>query len=184
MKQILFVIGSLRSNSFNRRLAQEAERIIGGRAEVRYLDYSSLPLMNQDIEFPAPEAVAQVRQQVSEADGIWIFTPEYNHSYPGHLKTLLDWLSRALKKGDFGGPTAIAGKRVTCSGVAGKSGAADSMGKLSELLSLVRAVEMKTPRCGVALTGPSFAADSLDLTEEQSDTLRRQAAAFLEFIGD
>ena len=42
--------------------------------------------MNQDIEFPAPEAVARVRKEVAEADGLWFFTPEYNHSYPASSK--------------------------------------------------------------------------------------------------
>lgn len=50
--------------------------------------------MNEDIEFPAPEAVKRVREAVKAADGLWFFTPEYNHSYPGVLKNLIDWLSR------------------------------------------------------------------------------------------
>ena len=52
MKKILFIIGSLRKESFNRQLALEAEKMIGSQAEVTYLDYSDVPLINQDIEFP------------------------------------------------------------------------------------------------------------------------------------
>ena len=51
------------------------------------------------MEFPTPGEILRVRDEVSKADGIWIFTPEYNHSYPGGLKNLLDWLSRPVKKG-------------------------------------------------------------------------------------
>lgn len=43
MKKILFVIGSLHRDSFNRILAQEAAALIGNRAEVAYLDYTGLP---------------------------------------------------------------------------------------------------------------------------------------------
>ncbi|MGN1219778.1 MAG: NADPH-dependent FMN reductase, partial [Candidatus Cryptobacteroides sp.] len=57
-----------------------------------YLDYSALPMMDQDIEFPAPDEVSKVREKVAEADALWIFSPEYNYSYPGHLKNLIDWL--------------------------------------------------------------------------------------------
>ena len=39
MKKILFIIGSLREGSFNRNLAEEAERMLDGRATVEYLDY-------------------------------------------------------------------------------------------------------------------------------------------------
>lgn len=50
MKKILFMIGSLREESFNRKLAATAERMIAGRAAVEYLSYVDLPLMDQDIE--------------------------------------------------------------------------------------------------------------------------------------
>ena len=47
MKNILFVVGSLRKGSFNHQMAEKAERILDGKATVTYLDYSNLPLMNQ-----------------------------------------------------------------------------------------------------------------------------------------
>ena len=62
MKKILFIIGSLRKNSFNRQLAAVAEEMLKGKAEVSYLDYSKLPFINQDIEFPAPAEVTRVRK--------------------------------------------------------------------------------------------------------------------------
>ena len=80
MKKILFIVGSLRKDSFNRQLAQEAEKNLAGLAEVTYLDYTDVPFLNQDIEYPAPAAVAKLRETVANADGIWIFTPEYNFS--------------------------------------------------------------------------------------------------------
>ena len=182
MKHILFIIGSLRKNSFNRRIAQQAAHILEGKAQVSYLDYTALPLMNQDIEFPTPEVVAQVRQQVLQADGIWIFTPEYNHSYPGLLKNLIDWLSRPMKQGDFGGATALAGRKICLSGAGGRSATADCLGKLTELLTFVRAEVMTSPRLGVALAPASFMTDELTLTESQVQTLRQEAEAFLAFI--
>ena len=62
MKKILFVIGSWRTKSFNRQVANVAKEIIGSRAEVQELDYKDLPLMNQDIEQPEPAEVARVRK--------------------------------------------------------------------------------------------------------------------------
>ena len=68
MKKILFIIGSLRAKSFNRQVANVAKEIIGNRAEVSEMDYSDLPLLNQDIEQPEPAAVARIRKAVSEAE--------------------------------------------------------------------------------------------------------------------
>ena len=56
--------------------------------------------MNQDIEHPAPEAVMRVREAVREADGLWLFSPEYNHAIPGPLKNLIDWLSRPVSEAE------------------------------------------------------------------------------------
>ena len=184
MKKILFIIGSLRKESFNRKLAEEAERMLAGRATVEYLDYSALPLMNQDIEFPAPEAVRKVREKVAEADAIWIFSPEYNYSYPGHLKNLIDWLSRPLVPGDRKTPLAINGKKVALSGAGGASATDKCRAKLTELLSLpfIRADVMTEPQAGITLNPEAWTEGRMVLSEAQRSLLRRQTEAFLAYI--
>ena len=164
MKKILFVIGSLRAKSFNRQVANVAREIIGNRAEVQELDYSDLPLLNQDIEQPEPAAVARIRKTITEADGLWIFTPEYNKSYPGHLKNLLDWLSRPVKPMDYGTPTCINGKRVAISGAGGKAATADCRAKLTELLTFIKA-EVLSEQVGIAVPGEAWGTDVLVLTD-------------------
>ena len=67
MKKILFIIGSLRAKSFNRQVASVAKEIIGRSAEVQELDYSDLPLLNQDIEQPEPAAVARIRKNIADS---------------------------------------------------------------------------------------------------------------------
>ena len=79
MPRILMIVGSLREQSFNRQLAREIERIIGNRAEVEELDWHDVPLMNQDIEWPTPEAVQRARDAVTQADVLWFCSPEYNY---------------------------------------------------------------------------------------------------------
>ena len=54
-----FIVGSLRKDSFNRQLAKEAENYLAGKAEITHLDYTDVPFVNQDIEYPAPAAVVQ-----------------------------------------------------------------------------------------------------------------------------
>ena len=184
MKTILFIIGSLRKDSFNRQLATEVQKMLAGRATVQYLDYSDVPLMNQDIEFPAPEAVKCVRQKVEEADALWIFSPEYNYSYPGHLKNLIDWLSRPLVPGDRKTPLAINGKKVALSGAGGASATDKCRAKLTELLSLpfIRADVMTEPQAGITLNPEAWTEGRMVLSEAQRALLRRQTEAFLAYI--
>ena len=174
MKKILFIIGSLRTKSFNRQLAMMAKEIIGNRAEVYELDYSDLPLLNQDIEQPEPAAVARIRRTVSEADALWIFTPEYNSSYPGHLKNLLDWLSRPVIPLDYGTPTCINGKRVAVSGAGGKAATANCRAKLTELLTFIKA-DVLAEQTGIAVPAEAWGTDVLTLTDEQKAQLSAQA---------
>ena len=178
MKKILFIIGSLRAKSFNRQLAGVAKEIIGDRAEVTELDYSDLPLMNQDIEQPEPDAVARVRKAVAEADALWIFTPEYNFSYPGHVKNLLDWLSRPVKPMDNATPTCINGKRVAISGAGGKAATANCRAKLTELLTFIKA-DVLAEQTGIAVPAEAWATDILTLSEEQKMQLATQAEALI-----
>ena len=174
MKKILFIIGSLRAKSFNRQLANEAMKIIGDRAEVSELNFNDLPRQNQDIENPEPMVVARIRKTVSEADAIWIFTPEYNLSYPGHLKNLLDWLSRPVIPMDYGTPTCINGKRVAISGAGGKDATASSRAKLTELLTFIKA-EVLPEQIGIAVPTEAWGTDVLVLTDEQKAELKALA---------
>ena len=174
MKKILFIIGSLRAKSFNRQLANVAKEIIGDRAEVLELDYSDLPLLNQDIEQPELETVARIRKAVSEAGALWIFTPEYNLSYPGHLKNLLDWLSRPVIPMDYATPTCINGKRVAISGAGGKFATANCRAKLTELLTFIKA-DVLPEQTGIAVPAEAWGTDVLTLTNEQKAELKAQA---------
>ena len=174
MKKILFIIGSLRAKSFNRQVANVANEMIGNRAEVQELDYGDLPLLNQDIEQPEPAVVARIRKAVAEADGLWIFTPEYNMSYPGHLKNLLDWMSRPVKPMDYGTPTCINGKRVAISGAGGKAATADCRAKLTELLAFMKA-EVLPEQVGIAVPAEAWGTDVLVLTDEQKAELKAVA---------
>lgn len=92
---ILFVCGSLRKESWNRKLlalAMTAAHELG--AEVSEAPIGDLPLYNEDIEEePWPVAAKKFYDQIAAADAICIVSPEYNYSIPGGLKNALDWAS-------------------------------------------------------------------------------------------
>ena len=182
MKKVLMIVGSLRRNSFNHQLAKQVEAMLFGKVEVSYLQYGDLPFLNQDMEFPAPESVARVRQAVQEADGIWIFSPEYNYQIPGVLKNLLDWLSRPLAPNDWERGSAVKGKPVTISGVAGRSGAAGVRKHLSALLEVMSMKLIGGQGSGVSLDASAFQSGALNLSAENLAAIQAQVYGFLEAI--
>ena len=188
MKHILFIIGSLRKNSFNRQLASIAEDLLKDRFNISYLDFSEIPYMNQDLESQqehmttSQQAVFRVRQEVLKADGIWIFTPEYNQSYPGLLKNLFDWLSRPMDVTNFANPTAVQGKKVTASGAGGKNKTTYCRAKLNDLLEYIKMDVMKEPQTGIALGMEAWVKGEFKLSEEQLKELKIQAEKFKEFL--
>ena len=182
MKKILFIIGSLRKQSFNRELSVMVKGMLQGKAEVTELDYSQVPFINQDEEYPAPQAVADARKAVAEADGVWIFSPEYNYSYPGHVKNLIDWLSRPVDPADRNAPTVLAGKKFTLTGAGGKAATAGCRKLLTTLLTVLKADVMIEGQTGIALNLEAWTEGRMILTEEQKAQLTKQAELFLEFI--
>ena len=190
MKQILFIIGSFRKASFNRQLAKIAEDLLKDRFEISYLKFDDIPYMNQDLEVKGQsqhltqeqERIHRIRQEILKADGIWIFTPEYNQSYPGLLKNLFDWLSRPMDISNFANPTAVQGKKVTASGAGGRNKTKSCREKLNELLEYIKMDVMKEPQAGIALGMEAWVKGEFHLTEEQLNELKIQAEKFVEFI--
>ena len=183
MKNILFIVGSLRKQSLNRQLAAMAEKMLSNRYKINYLSFEDVPLMNQDLEAATPASVSRVRKEVLAADGIWIFTPEYNFSYPGLLKNLFDWLSRPMDISNFTNPSAVVGKKVTASGAGGNNQTASCRAKLNELLEFIKMDVMKEPQTGIALGVEAWTKGEFNLTEEQVAQLKGQAERFAEFVG-
>lgn len=128
------------------------------------------------------QSISRVRQQIKQCDGIWIFTPEYNHSYPGLLKNLFDWLSRPIDISNFTVPTVIQGKKVTISGAGGKNKTMSCREKLNELLEYIKMDVMKEPQVGMELGIEAWVKGEFHLTEEQLKQLKEQADKFAEFV--
>lgn len=178
MKNILFIVGSLREGSFNHQMAKQAESILEGQATVSYLDYKDVPLMNQDLETPVLPAVQAARDAILAADAIWIFSPVYNFAIPGTVKNLIDWLSRALDLSDTRGPSALQDKIVTVSSVA-NAGQDQLFASYQALLPFVR-MQVVGEFTGTTVNPEAWGTGQLVLSEEAIAGLQAQAQALLE----
>lgn len=110
MTKIAIIVGSIRKDSSNLKLAKALEKLGADKFSVTHVRIDDLPLFNQDLESNPPASVVRLKKEIDSADGVLFVTPEYNRSIPGVLKNAIDWASRPYGKNSFAGkPAAICG---------------------------------------------------------------------------
>jgi NAD(P)H-dependent FMN reductase len=110
--RILVLVGSLRSGSDNRRLAEAAVKLAPNGVSVELFDgLADVALYNEDIDQPGVVAAAdRLRTEVQSADALLLVTPEYNGTMSAALKNAIDWISRPFGAGVITGkPVAVIG---------------------------------------------------------------------------
>lgn len=99
MAKILAFAGSVRKESFNRKLiriaVQGAVRAGADVTLVELADYP-MPLFDQDLEASQglPGKARELKQLFIEHDGLLIASPEYNSAFTPLMKNTIDWVSR------------------------------------------------------------------------------------------
>jgi chromate reductase len=110
---IAVVIGSIRKDSFNRQLAQAITKLFPAEFSFTYVRIDDLPLYNQDDDANPSTQVTRLKGEISAAQGVLFFTPEYNRSLPGVLKNAIDHASRPYGKSVWAGkPAGVIGASV------------------------------------------------------------------------
>jgi chromate reductase len=117
--QIAVVVGSLRKDSVNRKLAHALEKLAPQNFSFMHLAIGDLPLYSQDEDAHPSAPVLRIKQQIAAAHGLLFLTPEYNRSIPGVLKNALDHASRPYGKNAWAGkPAGVIGASVGAIGTA------------------------------------------------------------------
>jgi chromate reductase, NAD(P)H dehydrogenase (quinone) len=156
--KILGISGSLRAASSNNAIIKVVAGMVPNDVEFKiYQGLRGLPHFDDSPSIP--DAVADFQQQIKEADGIFICTPEYAFGVPGSLKNALDW---TVGTGDFvNKPVAL----VTASSAGDKAHAA--------LLHTLTAISADIAKGGTLLI--SFVRSKLNDKKEISDALTYKA---------
>ena len=107
-KQIAVLVGSLRKESINRKMAKSLIELAPEELNLHILEIGTLPLYNEDLDENPPEPWTDFRNRLRTFDGILFVTPEYNRSVPAVLKNAIDVGSRPYGKSAWDGkPAAI-----------------------------------------------------------------------------
>lgn len=108
------IVGTTSPKSHNRTLLQFMQSHFKDKAEIELLEIDEVPMFNQDEPSNNPQLL-EINEKINASDGVIIATPEYNHSIPSSLKSVLEWLSYELHPLD-GKPVMILGASIDSQG--------------------------------------------------------------------
>jgi len=165
--KVMGLPGSLRDGSFNRAALQAAVELAPDDLSIEVWErLREIPPYDQDVKDRGfPEAVADLRHRIREADGLLIAMPEYNYSVPGVLKNAIDWASRPPEQPFRGKPAAIIGASP------GGFGTARGQAHLRLVLTPLDARVLQVPEVLISNAGDRF--DNGRLTDETTRTFFR-----------
>ncbi|MDN4591042.1 NADPH-dependent FMN reductase [Xenophilus aerolatus] len=117
--KIAVVIGSIRQDSFNRKLALALAHLAPENFTFEHVRIDNLPLYNQDHDGKQAPEVLKLKSEIAAAQGLLFVTPEYNRSIPGVLKNAIDHASRPYGQSAWAGkPAGVIGVSVGAIGTA------------------------------------------------------------------
>ncbi len=117
--QIAVIVGSLRKDSFNRKLAHALVKLAPSEFSFKELQIGDLPLYNQDDDANQAQPVKRLKEEIAAAQGILFVTPEYNRSISGVLKNAIDHASRPYGQSAWAGkPAGVLGASPGATGTA------------------------------------------------------------------
>jgi chromate reductase, NAD(P)H dehydrogenase (quinone) len=117
--EIAVIVGSLRKDSFNRKLANAIVKLAPPEFSFKQVQIDDLPLYNQDDDANQAESVKRLKNEIKGAQGLLFITPEYNRSIPGVLKNAIDHASRPYGQNAWAGkPAGVLGASIGAIGTA------------------------------------------------------------------
>lgn len=178
--KVVTLLGSLRKGSFkwNGR-AHPARHRASGHGYLRAASIGDIPLYDADMqeEEGFPQRVQEIAQQIREADGVVIVTPEYNYSVPGGLKNAIDWLSRLPEQPLSGKPVLIQTSSM------GAIGGARCQYHLRQILVFLDAMVMNKPEFMGGVIQNKVDPQAGEVVDQSTlDHLRGQLTAFGDYI--
>lgn len=149
--RIAVVVGSLRRESINRKLAHAVCRMAPPEFSFDQPRIDDLPLYDQDDDANQAASVKRLKQQISAAHGVIFVTPEYNRSVPGVLKNALDNASRPYGQSAWAGkPAGVLGASI------GAIGSAIAQQHLRGILAYLDMPTLGQPEAFLQVKGDTF----------------------------
>jgi chromate reductase len=155
-RKIAVIVGSLRKESFNRRVARTLMMLAPPTLDMEILEIGQLAMYNQDDDASPPPTYTEFRDRIRAVDGVLFLTPEYNRSVPAVLKNAIDVGSRPY------GSSAWNGKPCAVVSVSpGATGAFGANHHLRQSLVFLNMPAMQQPEAYINNVGKLYDGDTL-----------------------
>ena len=172
-----YFVGSLASDSINRRLSEALIRLAPSHLTFREIPIDTVPLYSRDYDANYPPEALELKSLIASVDGILYVTPEYNRAIPGALKNAIDWASRPWGENAFARkPSAVAGASV------GAIGTAVAQQNLRSVLSFLDSPQMNAPEVYLEFTEGLVDDDGRVTVPDTEEFLRGFMSEFAIFV--
>jgi chromate reductase, NAD(P)H dehydrogenase (quinone) len=173
--KILVFAGSIRSGSYNARLAAlAAKELTQAEADVTLISLADYPMPLYDGNLEAasgpPENAFKLKRLMGLQHGVFIASPEYNASITPLLKNTLDWVSRVRE----GKERPLAAYKGRAFGLGGASNG--TYGGMRSLMALRQVLELG---CGALVIPDQVAVREAASAFDEEDNLKDERTAGL-----
>jgi len=166
-KKIAVLVGSLRKESVNRKLANAVVKLAPDTLELEIVEIGQLAHYNEDLDGNPPAEWVAFREKIGAADGFLFVTPEYNRTFSGVMKNALDVASRPYGESKWGGKPGA----IMSSSMSGLGGEGANLA-LRQPMVFLNIYMMQQPE--------AYIGNSWELFDEQNNLKSDDTRAFLQ----
>jgi chromate reductase, NAD(P)H dehydrogenase (quinone) len=175
--KIACFIGSLRKDSYSRKIAANLSELAPDTLNVDIVEIGNLAMYNQDLESSPPPEWKGFRELLAEYDGVLFVTPEYNRSVPAVLKNAIDVGSRPFGKSAWNKkPGAVVSVST------GAIGAFGANHHLRQSLVFLNIPVMQQPEAYIGNVADLFDVDGRLINESTREFLHRFMVSFSDWV--
>lgn len=176
-KKIAVLVGSLRKDSYNRKIANELIRLSSDNLDMEFVEIGNLPLYSEDLDNEPPKEWTDFREKIKNSDGVLVVSPEYNRTIPGALKNAIDVGSRPYGSSVWPGK---AGGVVTSS-ISALGGLAANH-HIRQAFVFVDVPLMQQPEAYIGNASQIFKEDGTTAVEKTEEFLKSWISAFENWV--
>lgn len=175
--RVAVLLGSLRKDSYNKRLMRAVEKLAPAHLKFDQVRIDDLPLYSQDFDADYPPNARRLKKDIESAQALLFVTPEYNRSIPGVLKNAVDIASRPWGTNSFAGkPAAVIGASI------GAVGTAIAQHHLRSSLHFLDVRTLGQPEVYLHFRDEIIAADGTIANDSTREFLRRFVDAYVAWV--